>query len=190
MKKCPRCLNLFTFRKKIQLSDAIICRQCFRELGFDKGYDIISHLYSYDDIKDGVDEMYRRKHEEAKKKKQSSLSGSNEFFGVRIAGAGHKQKLNAVPEEWQIYDEVYKIFKRLGGNVEDLKFNRYTKNYVTAKYHDESDLARFHWGPRSKWILFPCAEVSTEKHYIESVEDVRQFEDLIADTVENFNEWY
>ena len=185
MGKCMKCGKDSFLFKNFKLKDGEICKKCFRSLGFDKSYDLITNAYSFDEIKDGIDEMQRRWEEERKKKIQEAVRSS-----IKVTTRGlHPEKLNCEPEEWQIYDEVYIIFKEHGGNIEDLKFERWSDNYMTAKHKGEVDLARFHWGPRSKWIVFPCLEKMEERHEIESVKDVRKYEDLIVNSMESLKEW-
>lgn len=108
------------------------------------------------------------------------------LFEVRYGG---KRKVrDCEPEEWMMFDKVYIMFKSFGGNPGELRFERYSKDYLTAKY-GEWDLARIHWGPRSKWIMFPTVEHSSTRHRIHSVDEVLQFEDLIKRSMEHIEEY-
>lgn len=189
MSKCIHCGSSFTFRKKIQLKDAEICKRCFRELGFDEDHDHFSEAYSYDEIKDGREEMLKRM------KKARSLSGLSQeqkdilvseiiknSFSVQYGGK--EKALECEPEEEEIFNILCSMFEELGRNPEKLDFVRLSDNYVSAKI-DEWDLARFHWGPRSKWIQFPTIEASKVKHKIKTPEEVEQFSELLQKSVEH-----
>lgn len=55
MNKCIRCGGSFFLREKVQLADAVICRQCLAELGFGDMIDrFTGSCYKWEDIKYGV----------------------------------------------------------------------------------------------------------------------------------------
>lgn len=195
MEKCARCSSLFVFRKKIQLSDAIICKQCFRELGFDESHDHFSEAYSYDEIKDGREAMIERREVKrppsladlSEEEKELLIQGLMQY-APSVEHGGKEKGLDCEPEESEMFAILRSMYEDLGKNPEDIKLVRYSDNYVTAKL-GESDLARIHWGPRAKWIVFPSTERHTNRHNVKAPEDVRNFEDLLKDSVENIEEW-
>ena len=176
MSKCVRCGSSFTFRKKIQLKDAEICKRCFRELGFDEDHDHFSEAYSYDEIKNGREEMIKQRQIE------------NVMPRVYVQYGGKEKELDTEDEEEQIFDILSSLFEQLGRNPEELDFVRLSDNYVTAKL-GEWDLARFHWGKRAKWIKFTVIEPTNERHVIQSPEDVKQFADLVEKTVNHIEKY-
>lgn len=174
MGKCIRCGKESFLFKNFELKDGEICKKCFRALGFDKSYDLITEVYSYEEIKDGVDEMYRKKNEEKKK----------EPSGLIFANYGQERELDSEPEEREIFNILCSLFADLGRDSKEVKLVRVSDDYVTAKL-GEWDLARFHWGPRSKWILFPTLERLDMKHKIKTPEEVEQFSELLQKSVEH-----
>ena len=173
MGKCLRCGKESFLFKNFELKDGEICKKCFRSLGFDKSYDLITNAYSFDEIKDGMEEMYRKKNE---KKKVD--------VGFSFANYGQERELDSEPEEREIFNIIYSLFADLGRDPKEVKLVRVSDDYVTAKL-GEWDLARFHWGPRSKWIQFPTVEVSKVKHKIKTPEEVEQFSELLQKSVEH-----
>ena len=171
MGKCMKCGKESFLFKNFKLKDGEICKKCFRSLGFDKSYDLITNAYSFDEIKDGMEEMYRKKNE---KKKVD--------VGFSIANHGQERELDSEPEEREIFNIICSLFADLGRNPEEIKLVRVSDDYVTAKL-GEWDLARFHWGPRSKWIKFPLYDRPKDRRKITSPEDVRQYAGTLKDTV-------
>lgn len=195
MGKCARCgKDAFLF-KNFKLKDGEICKKCFRALGFDKSYDLITESYSYDEIKDGLDEMYRKKNEE-KKARKIALSNLTEeeskilmkALGIRAGMNDGQKELNANQEECSIFSKLSAMFKECGGNQEDLKFVRYSDNYLSARIKD-IDLARFRFGERTQWIFFPSVESRKERHKIKAPEDVLQFEELVRKSFEEIKRY-
>ena len=80
------------------------------------------------------------------------------------------------------------MFELLGKNPNELDLERYSTNYLTIKL-GEWDLARYLWGPRSKWIQFPTVEVSKVKHKIKTPEEVEQFSELLQKSVEQIEKY-
>lgn len=178
MGKCIRCGKESFLFKNFELKDGEICKKCFRALGFDKSYDLITEVYSYEEIKDGVDEMYRKKNEEKKK----------EPSGLIFANYGQERELGSEPEEREIFNILCSLFADLGRDPKEVKLVRVSDDYVTAKL-GESDIARFHWGPRSKWIKFPIYDRPKDRRKITSPEDVRQYSDVFKDAVESIEKY-
>ena len=195
MGKCARCGKESFLFKNFELKDGEICKKCFRALGFDKSYDLITSVYSYEEIKDGIDEMYRKKNE-AKKPSLSDLSEDQKealiheivknSFGVQYGGK--EKALECEPEEEEIFNILCAMFGEIGKNPEQLDFVRLSDNYVTAKL-GEWDLARFHWGIHAKWVLFPTVENSKTKHRIHAPEEIKQFSELLQKSAEHIEKY-
>lgn len=84
---------------------------------------------------------------------------------LRFADYGQLKELNCTDEEMIIYD----ILRSVTG-ADDLECVRRTDKYVSAAI-GETDVARFKFTPRARWILFPYE--SNEKIKIATPEDVR-----------------
>lgn len=176
MAKCIRCGGSFLTRRKLELADGYICVKCFRELGFDKGYDIISHIYAYDDIKDGIDAYYEK------------VNGSPEpddFPAVTISMGNYGQERDLDETDGEI--EIFEIIKEMAGEP-GIELVRRSDNYVTAVYN-EWDLARIKYSERAKWVIFPTVEAGSKKHYIEELEDVRDFADLLEKSMAHIRKY-
>lgn len=173
MAKCIHCGSSFALHRKIKLKDADICLKCFRNLGFDKGYDLIADLYEYDQIKEGVDVYYAK--ERIKDEAIASVS-------VTLQTYGHERDLICTEEERAVYNNIKRILTSVNVDVSPLQLVRVSDNYVTAKY-GEWDLARIKYTNRAKWILFPVIEMQKDKHAIEDPDDVLRFQQIIIDSV-------
>lgn len=108
------------------------------------------------------------------------------YFEIQYGGK--ERDLNCEPEENEIFNILCSMFEEIGRNPEQLDFVRLSDNYVSAKY-GESDIARFHWGPRSKWIKFPIYDRPKDRRKITSPEDVRQYSDVFKDAVESIEKY-
>ncbi len=84
---------------------------------------------------------------------------------LRFADYGQLKELDCTDEEMIIYD----ILRSVTG-ADDLECVRRTDKYVSASIGD-TDVARFKFTARAKWILFPYE--SNEKIKIATPEDVR-----------------
>lgn len=192
MGKCARCGKESFLFKHFKLKDAEICKKCFRALGFDKSYDMITSVYSYEEIKDGLNEYYRKKNELkrppsladlSKEDREQIINATLEGLSVRMVGGGCGKDQEWEPEEQEMFDILSAMFVDLGRKPEEIEIVRRSDNYITAKF-EEYDLARFHWGPRSKWIQFPMVESSKSKHQIKSPEEIVKFKDLIEFSIQ------
>lgn len=181
MGKCLRCGKESFLFKNFELKDGEICKKCFRALGFDKSYDLITGAYTYDEIKDGADEMFKKWQEKKKKEIAESII-------PRVVMNTGERELNASEDELQIFDIISAMSKVFGRKPEDLRLVRPSDNYVSIKV-DEYDLARFHLGERSSWIFFPSVEPYKERHKINSPEDVLQFENLVKESINTINSY-
>ena len=106
----------------------------------------------------------------------------------RIEYGGKVKDLDCKPEEQEMFGILCSLFADIGRDPEELVFQRYSNDYVTAKL-GEWDLARLHWGKRAKWILFPTIEISSTKHRIQAPEEIREFSDLIRKSVEHIEKY-
>lgn len=193
MGKCIRCGSPFVFRKKIQLKDAELCKRCFRELGFDEDHDHFSEAYSYEEIKDGREEMIKRTQKarslsDLSEGQKGALIHEMEKNSFSIQYGGKEKALECEPEEEEIFNILCAMFEEIGRNPEQLDFVRLSDNYVSSKL-GEWDLARFHWGPRSKWIQFSSIESSKTKHRIYAPEEIKQFSELLQKSVEHIEKY-
>lgn len=162
MAKCIKCGGSFLTRRKVKLKDALICGNCYRDLGF-TNY-LVSESYSFDDIKDGYDAYWKKKRKE-EIKEQLKASG----FSVKIAGVNDYPEVNPTDGEQKIFDYIKALCP--------VELTRKASEYVTAVYN-ETDVARFKFTERAKWVLFPYLE-NNKKRYIEKIEDLSAFKDDI-----------
>lgn len=180
MSKCIRCGGSFLTRRRIKLSDSEICGKCFKELGFDKSYYLISHMYSYEAIKDGLDAYYARKHEEDIR--DAVLSS------ISVKMTGGERDLICTEEEREIYDEICSFFDDNEIDRELLRLVRVSDNYLTIKL-GEWDLVRYKYTTRAKWLSFPSIESGSNRHEIEAPEDALNLADLLVESVEHIDEY-
>ena len=96
---------------------------------------------------------------------------------LRFADYGQLKELNCTDEEMIIYD----ILRSVTG-ADDLECVRRTDKYVSAAI-GETDLARFKFTSRAKWILFPIVERPKEKHKIESPVDVLKYTEILNESL-------
>ena len=172
MDKCIRCGGSFLTRRKLKLADGFICPKCFRALGFDKTDELISHLYSYEDIKDGADAYYQRRW--TVKEPAPSVSFSN---------YGQARDLDETDGETEIFELVKETY-----DLSDLELIRRSGNYVTAQLGDW-DLVRIKFTDRAKWLIFPTVEAGSKKHHIEAPQDVLEHDDLIRASLEHIKKY-
>ena len=91
--------------------------------------------------------------------------------GITLGHYGEERERIATEDEL----EIFEIIKEMTGR-DDVELVRKSDNYVSAILGDW-DLARFKYTPRAKWVMFPCVELGSTKHRIESPDDVRDFTD-------------
>lgn len=182
MSKCIRCGGSFLLRGKTKLKDAEICTKCFRELGFDKGYDLISELYSYEEIKDGIDKYYEN---QQKKELIEALKDDPPF---KISGAGNYEHVEATDGEIEMFDVIESILDGCELPA-PLVLTRKSSGYVTAAV-GEWDLARLKFTDRAKWIVLPVIESGSKKHYIEEPGDVNNFADELGNSLAHIRKYW
>ena len=178
MRKCVRCGKSFLTCRRVDLKDSHICSRCFADLGFGKDFYLISRMYSYDEIKDGYVEYYKRK------TKRELVEATISSASIKMTGG--PRDLVCTEEERQIFEVIKSIFLDYDPDENALELMRLSDNYLTAKY-GEWDLARFKYTIRSKWILFPAIESSSERHLISSADDVKKYADLLAESFAYIN---
>ena len=181
MKNCIRCGKSFFGRRRIRLKDSEICGKCFRELGFDRSYDRLSDIYAYDDIKDGIDAyndlFWKRK----------AVDASTSSFSVTMTGA-QERDLVCTEEEREIFEAIRSVLADRGADLSLFRLVRVSDNYLTIKYGDW-DLARIKYTTGAKWIQLPVLEASTERHYIESPDDVYMYADLLGNSIAHIEKY-
>lgn len=95
---------------------------------------------------------------------------------LKFTNYGQLRELNCTEDELVMYD----ILRSVTG-ADDLEFMRRSDSYVTAAIGD-TDVARFKFTARAKWILFPYE--SNEKIRIGTPEDVREHSEEARNAVE------
>lgn len=104
---------------------------------------------------------------------------------MTIQFSNYGQERERIATETEI--EIFEIIRTLSGR-EDLQLVRKSDNYVSAVLGDW-DLARFKYTPRAKWIMFPVIELGSAKNKISAPEDVRNFADLITESLAHIDKY-
>lgn len=167
MKKCIHCGKSILLGG-IQLKDAVICKSCFRKLGFDKDYELTASVLPYDDIKDGFVQYIQNKMNKA-------VADS-----VSVKMTYGERDLVCTEEERRIYDNVCDFLGL------DLRLVRLSDNYVTIKYRDW-DLVRMKFTNRASWVMFPVVE--QDRHEIEDPDDVLGYADELTESIEHIKKY-
>lgn len=105
-----------------------------------------------------------------------------------ITNYGQERDLICTEEERAVFAQIEQICGGLQLPA-PLRLVRVSDNYVSAKVGDW-DLARIKYTNRAKWIMLPVVEAGQKKHPIESPEDVSQFAQTIADSVEHIKKYW
>ncbi len=95
---------------------------------------------------------------------------------LKFADYGQLKEIGCTEEELMIFD----LLRDMTG-ANDLELVRRTDKYITAAI-GETDVARFKFTSRAKWILFPC--VRDDKIKIKDVADVSDQADDACRAVE------
>ena len=104
---------------------------------------------------------------------------------MSIVFANYGQERERIATESEI--EIFDILQEMTGR-DDLRLVRKSDAYVSAVI-GEWDLARFKYTPRAKWIVLPTAEIGAVKHRINSPADVKDYADMIAESLEIINKY-
>lgn len=173
MEKCLRCGKTLLF-KGVKLADGRLCYKCFEELGFDKGMREYSWTNSYEDIKDGYQAYIEKKYlsDEPATKETVAMSG------LQFAHYGEERDVDATEEEQAIFDHLISILDENGCETDLIRLVRRSSNYISASI-DETDVARFKYTKRAKWILFPST--GNDKVQLEST-DLQDLTEMIMDS--------
>ena len=175
MLNCKRCGASFFFHRKVKLKDAEICGKCFKDLGFGKDYYLISHLYPYDDIKDGYKEYLKRKQI---RELREALAADPP---VRVVGLD--KDLICTEEERSIFECVRDYLLEHDIDDSSLELVRRADAYLTIRFRDW-DLARYKYTVRAKWMTFPAIESRNDHHAINDPELLSpELEDLLDDAI-------
>lgn len=94
---------------------------------------------------------------------------------VKFGNYGQEREINATEDE-------LKLFEILQSICPDLRLTRKSDSYVTAVFGDW-DIARFKFTQRAKWVSFPLVQPKSPKNYLESVEEVSMYADLVRESV-------
>ena len=178
MAKCLHC-GANTVRS-VALSDGYVCYKCFEKLGFEKSDRKYHSTTSYDDIKDGKSVYITRLIDRIDSDYDKNTAAK---LGFRMAHYGEERDVNATDEE----SEIFEVLQEMTGR-DDMRFVRKSDAYVSAVI-GEWALARFKYTPRAKWIILPTVEAGAVKHRINSPADVKDYADMIAESLEIINKY-
>lgn len=92
------------------------------------------------------------------------------FGSVSISGVNDYPDIDANADELLMFDYIKSA-------CPSVQIVRNASAYLSAVYN-ETDVARFKFSPRAKWIMFPYLD--KKKRYIEKIDDLSAFkEDII-----------
>lgn len=160
--KCGKSVGPFSGRIRYRLKDpdTWICRSCWKALGFDTmNADVFAASYTWDDIKDGKSEYYKKRHA-ASKAEPSPL--------VTIKGADGNRDPNPTQHEAELFELCRLAIEDSGRDPERLELVRRSDAYVTAAI-GLFDVCRIKYSPRAKWIQFPYDGADSDKRYLGDV---------------------
>lgn len=98
--------------------------------------------------------------------------------------ANYGQERERIATESEV--EIFELLQQMAGV--ELRLVRVSDNYVTAKY-GEWDLARIKYTNKAKWVFFPIFETQKERHVIKAPEDVAEFAELVAKSIEHIKKY-
>ena len=168
--KCANCgANLGPFKKYVSLVDGGICYKCFKSLGFDPN--------DKDDFANATCREVQAGYNHYANKQKKKILEDLGLPTFNLAHYGEEREVDATDEEKQMFYLLQDMLKARGYDPDQLDLVRKSDNYVAAAI-GSSDLARFKFSDRAAWVVFPSAEVGAVKHYIGSVSDLEQFNEL------------
>lgn len=94
---------------------------------------------------------------------------------LKFANYGQEREVNANEDELKLFEVLQSI-------CPDLRLTRKSDAYLTAVLGDW-DIARFKYTNRAKWVSFPLVQPKSPKNYLEPVEEVSMYADLVRESV-------
>ena len=150
MAKCIRCGKSTLAHGHVKLADAVICGKCFRDLGFDKGEVLISSSYKYNDIKDGRDAYYFKRH-------KAAADAYDQNHAVKYdMGLDHYKQLDnagATDNEKKIFSAICSVLEDEGCDTSRLRITLGDDNSLFVWVGDQIML-QYKSEPDVKWIRF------------------------------------
>lgn len=150
MAKCIHCGKSTLAHGHVKLSDAIICGKCFRGLGFDNSDVLISSSYKYEDIKDGRDAYYFKRHKAA-----NDTYDENHADKYNISLPHYKQldKAGATDNEKKIFASICAVLEDEGCDTSRLHISLADDNSLFV-FVDNQIMLQYKSEPDVKWIRF------------------------------------
>lgn len=152
MAKCIRCGRSTLLHGHVKLKDAALCTPCFKALGFSTKFNstdiIFSSHYSWDDIKDGIEEYQRKKW--AKQREEFNRDES-ERLGLRFSDYGLLDKLDCSDNEMKTIERVCLVLDDEGCDPRKLSYEREPGCPLSAFVGDEL-LYQLKYTKEIKWI--------------------------------------
>ena len=96
-------------------------------------------------------------------------------FSLEFAHYGEARELNETDGERIVFEFVKSLCPLA-------EFVRKSDAYLTAAV-GETDICRFKWTDKTKWILFPYMS-NNKKHYMTQIDDLSEFEEEIIKSYE------
>lgn len=172
--KCIRCKKLMF--DSVKLADGKLCMKCFRDLGFDKVMRSAFETVPFEQIKNGAEAYFEYCRNRDKRFEEDVEDDEQDEPSFGFADYGSDRELNATAEEVKIHHIICQLTK-----AEDLDFVRRSNNYVSVAI-GQTDVARFKFTERAKWIQLPY--VLGDKVKITEPGDIRELKDDLIKAVE------
>jgi len=93
---------------------------------------------------------------------------------LKFAHYGKYRDVNANIDEIDLFGQILSTLHESGRDVSEIQLVRKSDKYITALLY-ETDICRFKFNDRAKWIELPYSKSGRKKIYIEKVQDVQQY---------------
>lgn len=152
--KCEKCgRGVGLVRRGLRCSDGkYLCFECARDLGLDPGKDWKQsyYLYSYEDIKDGLDAYNQRRWDAAAKREADSL-------GILLPHYRQLKKALATDLEMKLFSAMCAIWEDDGLDVARLVISPGERGSLLVLL-DDVVVLEYKGEPQVRWIRFSGSE--------------------------------
>lgn len=102
------------------------------------------------------------------------------MVSIEFSNYGQVRETDATPEEKEIFLTICAIVSAAGQDPNEISLVRKSSGYVSAVI-GQTDVARFKFTGRARWIMFPYSGTDKDKRAISAPEDVQQWpRDVLA----------
>lgn len=99
-------------------------------------------------------------------------------IGISFGHYGEEREVNATAGEIAIYENILGVISSAGQDTTPVRITRKSGNYVAAVI-GPTDIARFKWSDRAKWIVLPYSANGKDKIYISDPAEVFEYDRII-----------